>query len=168
SGVVDVETRSRPAKSRHNLIVSIAIQVGARERMAVVETRINDAAFPELAALCLRSGLEVDHNLVAVPRLDSGQESPPANLSDPDFARATRRLRFLIARRQVRFGPAQVVAAPRSMKQVDALEACGQNFVPAIAVPVDDVDSMHDGQTAVDQVRVPTVPAPRASRSVRP
>ena len=136
--------------------------------MAVVEARINDVALPETAALCPRIGLGVDHNLGAVPGLDRGQESPPAGLPDADFARATRRLRVLIARRQMRFRPAQVAAAPRRMKQVDALEACGQNFVPAVAVPVDDVDSVHDGQTAVDQVRVPSVPAPRASRSVRP
>src|SRR5262249_28124015 len=91
--------------------------------------------------------------LVPVPRLDSRKKTMPADFADRDIARSG-----LGPRRRVAFGNlgTRPLAVLPWMEHVNAGEACGEDVIAPIAIPVADVDAVHDSAVlAGDSVPLP-------------
>src|SRR5271167_1337935 len=98
-----------------------------------------------------------------MPGLNGRDETAAAHLADADLARTSmpRNIvlrhsgRWFVSRPKLRFLPAEVRALAQSMEQVNPFKAGGQNLVAAVAVPIQDLDTMHYREGVVNQVRCP-------------
>src|SRR5581483_5604993 len=62
--------------------------------------------------------------------------------------------------------PGHVTSCAARLEKMDALEAGSQDLVPAVAIPVQDLNAMDDCQRVINQVRRPGVPIELACHNV--
>lgn len=108
--------------------------------MAVDERRIDDLPRP------LSARLTVDGHLVPVPGFDGREEARAGQLAHGNVAGAG-----LGPWRRVALGDfgAAPMAVFFELEEMDAAKAGGENFVAAIAIPVDWVNAVHDAAVFV-------------------
>src|SRR5471030_538933 len=145
--VIDVHAAGAAAEAGDDFVQAVAVEVGGDDGVAVGQGAIDHLPFP------LRVGLLVDRDLVAVPGLDGRQEAGAGQPANGDVARSRLGPGGGIARGDFGAGPAQVFA---EFEKVNARETGGENFVAAVAIPVNNVDAVdHAAVFGADEFALP-------------
>src|SRR5882724_7830841 len=115
---------------RDDVVAAVAVEIDDGDLVPARDLVEDDAALP-LAAF-----LRVDHDLVAVPRLDGREEALAVLLADADVARAqARRLVVAMSSGQERLLELHVLAAAGRAVEGDAFEAGDEKLFAPVAVP---------------------------------
>src|SRR5471030_386435 len=145
--VIDVHAAVAAAEAGDYFVQAVAVEVGGDDGVAIGQGAIDHLPLP------FRVGLLVDRHLVAVPGLDGGQEAGAGQPADCDVARSRFGPVGGIARSDFGAGPAQVFTV---LEEVNARETGGENFVAAVAIPVNNVDAVdHAAVFGADEFALP-------------
>ena len=144
----------------HQVVAAVAVEIGDGDLMTFGHAVEDDVAIP------LRSVLRVDHDLVAVPRLDRGEKALAVERADANVARAeARRLVRVVARRQDLGRPFHIRAAAARAVQRDALERRDEQLIALVAVPLHGAHAVDDaGDVLGDYLPLPVVLAVEEER----
>src|SRR5262245_60026284 len=146
-GVKDVDAASRrvgiprariAVVVRDHIVSSVTVEVHYGDFMAARHLVVDHTTIPFTVFL------DVDHDLVAVPRFHGRQEPLAILRADAHVARAEPRRFFDMAGRQQPLGELHVVAAARRPVQRDPLEARHEKLFALAAIPLHGTHPVND------------------------
>src|SRR5258708_3541935 len=132
---IDVHALRFTAHPRNYLIVPVAAEVRRDYGMTIQEAIIDHLALPG------RTLLPIHGDLIAMPRFDGRKKAVLTCMPHCNVARSALGPRGRVAFRDFRFTPLAMLAI--ELVQLAAGKSRGQDFIPAVAVPLDDGRAVH-------------------------